>query len=208
MKRMIVMIASILVFLFTTGCSQSRELAVGHWSAEVDMTDLTNESIIEGMGEATGEVDEIPQMEGLFVMMDADFNEDGTFEMGINRASCEAYYQSVCDQCIDYMYQVYGQMIEQNGLDITVDELLESAGYTMEDIVGQFESSVDIDAMVQESTISGKYVMNGNRVFITVKGEEGTSIDAGEVNGDTMTFIGPDEDNEYARLYPFVFKKQ
>ena len=99
-------------------------------------------------------------------------------------------------------------MIEQNGLDITVDELLESAGYTMDDIVGQFESSVDIDAMVQESTISGKYVMNGNRVFITVKGEEGTSIDAGEVNGDTMTFIGPDEDNEYARLYPFVFKKQ
>lgn len=66
--------------------------AVGHWSAKVDMTDLTNESIIEGMGEAGEEVDEIPQMEGLFVMMDADFNEDGTFEMGINRTSCEAYY--------------------------------------------------------------------------------------------------------------------
>lgn len=213
MKRIIAAVLAMIMMLALVACGGGSEAdsLVGTWKADMDMSSMTNE-MLASLGEG---MEEYFEFEGFSVTMVLTFKDDGTYTSEIDKASAEAAVDSMLVTIEDGMVKMLEAQIAEYGLDMTVEELLETSGMTMEDMMAELDAEELVDEMVGTTT-EGNYQAKDGKLYLS----DGTNYevdeemyDTYELDGDTLTLtehFGSEDEEEMAfaeEMYPITFKK-
>lgn len=214
MKRSI-SITLVLAMLFSlmigaTGCggSNEKEKFVGKWQAEVDFTDLINESFAEDE-----EMAEYLNVSEFNLAMDFIFNEDDTYEIGINEESFNEAVAGIGEDFKAGMERYFEDAIAAEGLEMTVDEFCAAAGFDFNAFIDELTKSFDFSTVADEAHAEGKYEVENGKLYTSDSKETAvskTAYETYEFDGENLKIIemvGAEPDEFAATLYPITLKK-
>lgn len=148
-----------------------EELIVGEWEASKDFGELLGESFIEGFGEEGSEYFKDLKFDLPFTF---EFDEDGTAALTINEKKFEKSFEEMKKQLKKGFEQMLRDMAEENDADL--NDLVTQNGYdTLDEFLDEALSELSIDEAMSnfdDTEISGKYELDGNKLFIIADGEE------------------------------------
>ena len=193
-----------------TGCGNEADKVLGTWRGEVDMTGIINDELAAD-----------PTLAGYFnisdfrVTMVMTFNEDGTYYSTIDADSVQAAMEGMIADMADGIYAMFEDELAASGLDMSVEELLEMSGMTMDDVMYEMTAAMDtgvIDMVVAEATLEGNYEVKGDKLFLSDGLDYAVDPSVYEVisvDGSTLTLkesVGGEADT--FGVYPVVFTKE
>ena len=119
----------------TASASEKHELSdkekiIGTWKADAYIGDMIKESL-------SGEDAEIAQyfdFDDLKMVIVWKFDEDGNLELAIDEDSVSDLYDDMIDVILDGMEEYMKGVLEDNGYTGTLDDYLQEAGMTMDDL--------------------------------------------------------------------------
>ena len=212
MKKILALTLSlILAVALLAGCgggSGSADKGIaGDWAANVDMTQYLNDLL-----SADEEIGSYLTLDNFSIKLLATFNEDGTYSMKGDPESAQAAMDGLKEQLKTAMYSYLEAMIKENEMDVTVDELLEQAGTTMDDLMTEMDASYSADDLVGDLNMEGKYIFEDGKLALSQSPDQDADINQyenAELKGDTLTLTSDDENGgDFAGLYPIVFERQ
>lgn len=209
----ILLIASMLLMLF--GCSGSgasdQKKLVGTWKATVDMTDLMNDSIQQGMGEADQVFDEYFQISKFDFVVIFTFRDDGTYSMSTDEAHFNNSINTIIEELKAGMRRYLEDMLTEQGLDMSLDELLAEEGTSIDALFDESLPPSMFDGMVDEFTVTGKWKAAQGKLFTTESVNdsiENGSYDLYEfISSNEIKLSLPDGAVDDTGMYPIVLKK-
>ena len=209
----ILLIASMLLMLF--GCSGSgasdQKKLVGTWKATVDMTDLMNDSIQQGMGEADQVFDEYFQISKFDFVVIFTFRDDGTYSMSTDEAHFNNSINTIIEELKVGMRRYLEDMLTEQGLDMSLDELLAEEGTSIDALFDESLPPSMFDGMVDEFTVTGKWKAAQGKLFTTESVNdsiENGSYDLYEfISSNEIKLSLPDGAVDDTGMYPIVLKK-
>ncbi len=165
------------------GCGK-QNLPVGTWKANLDMTDLIKEEAKAGADPETAELVEGMNLSDLTMELVMDLKQDGTYEMKVSEESMSAME----DKIIAGLKDALVEGLAAEGYDA---ETLKDAGLDMDALIEDMISEEDLDmtSAAEEFQNSGKYKVEGNKLFLS--DENGAYADDDylvfNVDGNTLT---------------------
>lgn len=212
MKRILSLsLALLMLALLFTGCSKETDALLGTWEGEVNYASYFNQGLAESAGEALSQYWQVDEFNLTLVMT---FREDGTYSMAVDQEKLDASLEQLKQVLTAGMTEYMEDLIAASGTEMTVDELLESLGISIEDLLDGAISDEVINALVAECTFDGNYDAKDGKLYTSAGLEY--SIDEGlyetyEVTEDTLTLLSIVSDEDSARLdealYPIVLKR-
>lgn len=206
-KRISLILCVIFVMaLLLPGCGGSDTI-VGEWVGNIDYSKLMN-----GYMTAVG-IGDYVSVNGLDVEMHMTFGEDGAYSMEISKASLESMMVQFMEQAKPGMRRMMEDMLAGTGTSL--DDYLALSGMDFDSLMDQsLAESMDTSAL--ELTVSGKYMVDGDVLYITdiVSEEPSENSEALniELDGDTLSITGgemPEEMQEIGdMLFPMVLTRK
>ena len=179
----------------------------GSWAADVDMTEYLNEMLSEDE-----EIGQFLTLDNFTIKLLAEFKEDGTYTMAGDPESAQAAMDSLKEQLKGALTDYLQAMIDESGMDTTVEELLTEADMTMDDLMAEMDEAYSAEDLVGDLNPEGKYLFEDGKLALSDSLDEEADIaeyEAATLEGDTLTLTGgEDADSEFAGLYPIVFERQ
>ncbi len=214
MKKASKMLAVLLVLIMALticGCggNDSGKDLVGTWSLEYDMASL----LAGELGDDFADFNAPLPMTICF-----EFKEDKTFTMYGESESFKASFNTWLDEFLTFSTDMlYTQFSESGMSKEDADAAFEEQyGMSISDFMRQsVEESMDLDALLDEMTTTGKYETSGNKLYMAEEGEDidKNAYDVFTVSGDTLKLelpsgADPSEGEILPGLqYPLEFKK-
>ena len=163
------------------GNDESGKALIGTWGLQYDLADLL-------AGEMEGFEDFNSPLEMTICF---EFTEDGKFTMFGEEESFKANFATWVDEFVtfgtDMMYQEF-----ENTYGLTKEEadenFMEANGVGISDYLRAFLAEVDVDALLQDMTITGTYETSGNKLYMA-QGDESidkNAYDVFTVDGNTL----------------------
>jgi len=192
----------------TSDPADASDEIVGTWAYPIDVSSLLQNEIGEELAafgeEFAGLFDDLGNSAMLTMLFE--FNADGTFRMHADEDSVYAMVNTILERL---MYAIYYFM------DVMFEELAAEMGITVEDLITAFEEQEDIsfseymdlamvemlnemgdfDAIFKEFTESGRFKIEGDRLFVAAAGEEFDYYDVFEISGNTLTLLSTSDPN-------------
>ena len=137
----------------------------GSWAADVDMTEYLNEMLSEDE-----EIGQFLTLDNFTIKLLAEFKEDGTYTMAGDPESAQAAMDSLKEQLKGALTDYLQAMIDESGMDTTVEELLTEADMTMDDLMAEMDEAYSAEDLVGD--------LNTVPAFVIAKGGI-TSSDVG-----------------------------
>ena len=182
------------------GGAAEEKVITGSWAADVDMTEYLNE------------IGQFLTLDNFTIKLLAEFKEDGTYTMAGDPESAQAAMDSLKEQLKGALTDYLQAMIDESGMDTTVEELLKEADMTMEDLMAEMDEAYSAEDLVGDLNTEGKYLFEDGKLALSDSLDEEADIaeyEAATLEGDTLTLTGgEDADSEFAGLYPIVFERQ
>ena len=179
----------------------------GSWAADVDMTEYLNEMLSEDE-----EIGQFLTLDNFTIKLLAEFKEDGTYTMAGDPESAQAAMDSLKEQLKGALTDYLQAMIDESGMDTTVEELLTEADMTMDDLMAEMDEAYNAEDLVGDLNTEGKYLFEDGKLALSDSLDEEADIaeyEAATLEGDTLPLTGgEDADSEFAGLYPIVFERQ
>ena len=179
----------------------------GSWAADVDMTEYLNEMLSEDE-----EIGQFLTLDNFTIKLLAEFKEDGTYTMAGDPESAQAAMDSLKEQLKGALTDYLQAMIDESGMDTTVEELLTEADMTMDDLMAEMDEAYNAEDLVGDLNTEGKYLFEDGKLALSDSLDEEADIaeyEAATLEGDPLTLTGgEDADSEFAGLYPIVFERQ
>ena len=167
------------------------------------------------LNDLLGEEEEIGQyltLDNFTIKLLAEFKEDGTYTMAGDPESAQAAMDSLKEQLKGALTDYLQAMIDESGMDTTVEELLTEADMTMDDLMAEMDEAYNAEDLVGDLNTEGKYLFEDGKLALSDSLDEEADIaeyEAATLEGDTLTLTGgEDADSEFAGLYPIVFERQ
>ena len=160
----------LLVSLVFAGCgTDAKEDLLGNWECQIDVSEMVRQQIADGDESLAGYFDDLT----LGIQFDLAFGQDDTFTMEVNREALEAAFSNMIDQAAQGMLAYFEDLLVEQNLDMTVEELLELSGIaSIEELLDQAMAialeEMDLDSIKMEGTYAAK---NG-KLVMTVDDEE------------------------------------
>lgn len=152
------------MLLSLTACGSERDKLVGDWTATVSLADII-ESQINAQSEELGINMEIDSFD---LKMLFSFKSDGTYSIAADKGSIDTAMDGLAESLKKSLRGYFEQEIEKQGLDMSVDELLELSNISLDSIVGQSLDALDTDEMVAAFESSGKFDAKDGKLFTYV----------------------------------------
>ena len=208
----------------------SNDLIVGTWVYTMDFSSFLQEELgaeFADLGEDfAGLFDDLGRNAMLTILFE--FNEDGTFRTYADEDSVYTMINAIIESIVpalDYFIDaVYEELAEAAAdLGMSVEDLIaifeEDVGMSFSDYVDEVMEEMlseigDLEVLFEDLTDSGRYKIEGDRLFIASDGEEFDHYDVFEVSENTLTLLStsdPDFDpNEFGGLfsYPIQFTRR
>lgn len=210
-KRILALVLALVLVLCLTACSGGGDSKkfVGKWCYALDLTDMMNSSLA---AELDPTMAPYLTIQNCSVNVYAQFNEDGTYSMYVEeRELTDTMDKLVADvvdgmgeYLVDYVYQ-------ETGMEMTLEEILEMLGMSMDDLTAGFDMSDVIDEMIAGVRQEGNYEAKDGKLF-TSKGLnydiDPNVYETYELGDNTITITGfvGGEAPEF-NVYPMEFYK-
>ena len=198
-------LSALLLIALLAGCGGAAEQSLaGSWTADVNMTDYLNDML--------GEEEELGQyltLDDFTIKLLAEFKDDGTYTFSGDPEAAKAAMDNLKVQLKGAMTAYLEDMIEQEDLGMSLDELLEASGMSLDDLVNEMDESFSAEDLVSGLSMEGKYKYEEGKLYLSDSlDEEAEEYEAAQLEGDTLTLTGEgEEDGEFEGLYPVVFQR-
>lgn len=192
--------------LLLSGCSGSdKEKFVGTWSANVDMTDIINESLAEDP-----ETAEYFTVDNFGMTLLFTFEADGSYKITADEDafadSCDSLIETITEGATKYLEDT----AKAEGLSMTADDMLGIMGLSMDDFMGEMMDQDDLKELLADVEDSGKYEVKDGKLYTTL--DENDYIAYKFVSDTELQFTemgGEDaSDEELQALLPLTLTKQ
>lgn len=184
MKKMIAAVLALIMMLALVGCGSDsmEDDLVGTWEAEMDISSFTNDMMASlGMG-----VEEYFDFDDFAVTMILTFEDDGTFTAEIDEDSAADAVDALMVTVEDGMIKMLEAQIKEYGLDMTVDEMLEASGMSLDDLLSQIDAGELVEQMTGESS-EGEYTVEDDKLYMYEGKMDEDEYTVIELDGDTLT---------------------
>lgn len=211
MKKSISLLVSLTLMcallLACAGCGDKEaDALVGDWQATIDMTDMVNDEMKAGLGN-DAELMSYFNISDFTIKINLSFGSDGTYKLTADQASLEQSLDAVVATFRDGIINYFEDMIAQQGVDMTVDEVLEASGYTLDDFLEEAFDKQSMMSSMSEMNSSGTFKAKSG--ILSLNDGKETGLEAYELDGNKLTLTGEGvEDSDLVGLYPLVFTKK
>lgn len=212
MKKMArLFLCSILILalvLSFSGCNEEKKI-LGSWKGNVDLS----ENVLSALVAEDEEMADCFSVDNFSFDIVFRFNEDGTYEMEVEEESAKKALEAFEEDLKKGFKKYVEKTIEKEGLDMTVEEFLEQADTTMDELVESALSEMPLESIVDSFNSEGNYSVKEGKLFTAPEGEEidEDSYETYEIKDDKLTLLdvfGEGADDEGVKaLYPMVFEK-
>lgn len=192
--------------LLLSGCGKSdKDKLIGTWKADVDMTDIINESIAEDPDAA-----DYFKVDSFGMTLLFTFEEDGSYQITADQDA----FADACDGLIDTIADGTKAYLEalalEEGLELDADAMLGLLGLSMDDFMDGMIDRDDLKSLVADVEDSGKFEAKDGKLYTTL---DDTDYIAYEFVSDTelrFTEVGGEDasDEEFDQLLPLTLTKQ
>lgn len=209
MKKNIAKILSLMLVLVMmlslAACSGDQEKLVGTWEAELEMADVFNES----MGDA--EEAEFLAVDSFCFKMVLTFTEEGTYTMSADADSVAAAMEGLKEELKGGMEEYLVYAMAQQGLEMSIDDIMEMMGMSMDELIDSIVTQDLIDEMVTAMVTEGNYRAEKGKLYLSDGVDSVVDMTVYEtytLEGDTLTLVSTTETDEFSEyLYPMTFTK-
>ena len=206
MRRLVILLLTMCMLLcfLLTGCGKKSELE-GIWHAQIDLTDYINES------SGNEELSEYVTITYFGFDYFANFREDGTYEFEIDSAGAKEMYDQVRADFKDGVIKYFEAKIEENNANVTVEELLERQGSSLDALVEDAFPESKLQSLIDSLENEGKYESNEGKLYLSPSLDTKPARDTYEeytLNENTLTLTaGNTQQSGEFELFPMVFEK-
>ena len=209
-KALSLLLCAVLVIAMCTmftGCSSNKEDITGKWVANVDMTEVLNEYIL-GADETMGEY---IKFSDFTLKINLELGKDGIYKMYADEDSAKKAFDVLKVDFKNGMTKYLEAYIAQIDASITIQDVLDSMGTTMDELVDTALSDAILDSMVDEMYSEGQYKAEGGKFYTSEDVDTPVPSQNAEkyvLDGNNLTITGVDESADmYDIIYPLNFKR-
>ena len=142
LNNLLAMVCSVSLLIGTSACSADPNPLVGAWESKIEMTDFLNDT--------TGDAADFFDWSNLLFVMELEFKEDTTFVWQYDEESIENLLKNMRSVYEHGVLEYLDYLIEQENLNMTQEEFLDTLGMTLDDMVDgmmqQAEDSMEIES--------------------------------------------------------------
>lgn len=195
------------LLLSCAGCGGGdKEALLGDWETTIDMTQMINDEMKSGMGGDQSLMDYFT-VEEFSLKLVLSFNEDDTYQLAVDEGALDQSMDKVIEGFRAGTIRYFEDMIESQGLGMTVDEVLAATGTTLDEFLDQlFDKEVMMSSM-GEMESKGTFEAKKGILYLNddEPGMEAYELKDGKL---TLTGEGVDQDDALFDVYPMVFTKK
>lgn len=169
--------------------ASDQEKFVGTWRATVDLTDLMNESIQQGLGEDDLSFSEYFQISKFDFVMVFTFRDDGTYSAIADEAQFNQSIQNILDEIKVGMRRYLEDMLAAEDPDLDLDDLLASEGLSIDSLIDENLPISMFDGIADSISVTGKWKIKNGRLYTT--GNAYSEIDDSDY--ELYEFVSSDE---------------
>ena len=206
-KKLAVVLCLVMVFMLAlTGCGESSKF-VGKWEATIDITEYLKADMDDEMLEYI----DIDNFELVLVM---EFNKDGTYERTIDEDALADSLDDFKASIKKGLTKYFEAVIDDQGLDMTVDELLEQSDTDMDSVIDEAFDADTWGEIVDAIACEGQYKAEDGKLYLSLDEDDEIDedmywvykLDDGKFK--VTKEKGFDEDEELGdEVLPLTFKK-
>ncbi len=206
MKKFIALLLAMcmLLCMLLTGCSKKSEIE-GFWHAEIDLTDYINES------SGNAEISEYVTISYFCFDYFAYFNDDGTYEFKVDTDGAATMYEMVREDFKKGITEYFEAMIQENNANVTVEELLERQGTSLDALVEESFSDEMLQDFIDSVSHTGNYEAKEGKLYLSDGLDTRPSKEVYEeyvLDGTTLTITAGNTDHSSEfNIFPLVFEK-
>lgn len=214
-RKMVCVLMIAAMVLALVGCGGSgknndKEKFLGTWKVDVDMTDIINGGLTEGMDQIDASASEYFNISKFDLTVIFTFNDDGTYSMDVDDDSFNSSVDGVKEDIKAGFIKYFEDMIAGMGLDMSVDEVLEASGMSIESLIDESLTSEMFDSMIEEFEVSGKWKVEKGKLYLTESADDDfdeENFDYYEISEEGIKLYIPEGMEDETGLYPMYLTK-
>ena len=200
LKTLLCLALALCLLMSFTACSK-KPAVVGNWTTTLELANQMKEEI-QG-SDADGFLKDF-ELDSFALLLNAEFKEDGTYTISVDRESGETAIQNLKDALKQPLRSYY----ESLGWDV------DSMGMDLDSVVDNIFTENNADDLYDDLEISGTYRLDGDKLYLSESADEAPdeeSYAVVEIQDDTFSITelsGDDEQNENLnKNLPLVFTR-
>ncbi len=191
-----------------------EEKIIGTWAFTFEMDNYINYLL------SSEEDVEFFEVEGMELQMNFIFFDNGTYKMAADEDSTEKFISDFLVQFRNAMELYMMEVLKQEGIEMSLDEFLTASGTSMDELMEEAFSDVDLESVVNESMSQGLFKLENGKIYLSDDLEGDFSEDEGSdykfIDDDTLEVSteleGDDEEDEelkdiLAQMTPMTLKR-
>lgn len=212
MKKLNAFLSIVLVLgmlLCLTGCSSSdKDALIGTWEASLDLTDALNAELA-----SDPEIAEFVQIKDFSLIMIMEFDEDDTYAMYVDEDALDETFVALQEDVAEGMAAYLENMaLEEMGVEMTADEIMEMAGMSMDDLIDSVFTEDMLEDIASGMEQEGKFKAKDGKLYTSAGLEYDVDpevYETYELDGDSLTLLEyyGDDAGDLADIYPIEFEK-
>lgn len=206
MKKVIALVLALVLCLAMCACGaeSDKDKLLGTWVATVDLAEMLNEEMA-GSDPTMAEYLKIDSLEMKFVLT---FNKDDTCSMAIDEDALADEIDAALDTLMDGTKKYLVDMFADQGLDMSLDEILELSGVSLDDLRDELAADMDIAGEFEDMNFEGNFKASKGKLYMSTSLDEEINenqYDTYELK-DGKLIIDTDADEDVP-FFPMTFEK-
>ena len=203
-----VALALVMTVMCFAGCGESSVDLSGTWKCQRDYTEQMNTSFAQGLGSMADDITKYIQFSDFVLIMELEITSDGMMRITLDEDALRAQVEKNQEIIATGLKTYFTEMITDAGLDMSVDEYLESAGVDIDAIAEEAMGESFIAAQKASTEKSNRYTIEGDKLYSYADGSVANPdyYETFTLEGDTLTFTSASFDLE-VDVYPVVFTR-
>lgn len=215
-KRNIVSIlvaASMMSVLFGCGSNadnSDKEKFVGTWETSIDLTDAVNEEIQNSLDAANADIGEYLNINKFELTLLFEFNDDDTYSLYADESSLDNNIEDLKVDFKDGITAYFEGVIADQGLGMSVDDVLATSGLSLDDLVDECVSDDMFDGVIDEFAAEGKWKAENGKLYATDGVDEDfaeNKYQPYEFTSDGIKLLKAEAEEDEFGVYPMILKK-
>lgn len=213
MKKRIAMVLCLMMLLTVClcGCSSEKDALIGSWTGSVDVAEVINAGVVEGLAGSDASLAEYLTVEHMYITMTMTFNEDDTYAVTVDETALNESVDGMVAEVLEGMMRYFEDLLASEELEMTAEELLALSGISVEDLEAEMRASFSTEDLMESLSSQGNFKVSEGKLFLSDGLDYAVDLEIYElytVEGSTLTIdkgTATDEYDDY--LYPMVFTK-
>lgn len=187
-----------------------KDAFLGTWNATANLVESINESLTEGFGGVDEGLVEYFKISSFEVTLVYTFNKDNTYSIRVDEDSLRAAIEQTKEEVKDGALAYLEDVIAQNELDMTVEELLEASELDLDALADSAFDFSDIRKSFTDSLeCDGQWKAENGQLYLSksVKEEAEDLSELYEITSDGIRLTKPEGSEDEMGIYPLLLKK-